>query len=261
MRWDEIKARCQFFALKVTVCESYISTRRIPLFRPTLAGQTLQLDPWYLAMPQDGFVVVTDSAIKGWTQTCTRTRTRPGPRPRTSTVPKVAGACGMNVQMGPACLASQPQLGLWLWTSHLTFLLQLPHLFPFTKCLQWYVKWYGWVQPSRIAAKTTQDWGPHNHWALGWHGKPAKAIQNAPQPYTQQNFPICHPASRTYNPFSLCDVLSFLCKPHLLNFRKTQKKLLPTDPQGFKMCWWPEAKYVLGSSSEQLLFRLFQTQF
>lgn len=56
-----------------------------------------------------------------WQAVLPRAGPRPGPelgpglRPRTrpSTVPRVAGAHGMNTRLGPPCLASQPQLGLW----------------------------------------------------------------------------------------------------------------------------------------------------
>ena len=82
-------------------------------------------------------MVVTGSAAKGWTQTWTHTPT--WTQTQNQTQHGAVGGRGLwdeHVDGPPVSCLPAPAGIMAPNKSLLTFLLQLPHLFPFTKCLQ-----------------------------------------------------------------------------------------------------------------------------
>lgn len=136
------------------------------------------------------------------------------PEPEPEQEPNPSQCCGWPVLTGWACgqipcvLPHSPSWGYGSKQVTEYFCCGFPQLLPFTKWFQQYMRRYRWAQPCRTA-ETTHDQRSCSLWALGWHGKPAKAMRNSPQPHSQQNFPICWPASGTYKPFAWCDLLIF----------------------------------------------------
>lgn len=139
---------------------------------------------------------MTVSAGKGWRQTRTWTGTQ-----KQIHHSAVGGQCSQGEHVDRHPVYTVPPGVMALNKS-----LNISCLFP--KCFQQYVKRYRWAQPCRIA-ETTHNQRLGSLWVLGWYGKTAKAILNSPWPHSQQNFPICWPASGTYNPFAWCELLIF----------------------------------------------------